>query len=159
MVELICPYCYSGFLEEVSPELDSSEEESFPRLSFIPEPLTMLVEFNDYNVDERVEEGVEDLAAIFCNDQIKAIPTVVINSEFLEKDIQCAVCLEKFNLQEKAKQLPCSHLYHEKCIIPWLERQATCPNCRSQVQYRNRSITGLNSRNSNTVDSLEELTL
>ncbi|GFV88560.1 e3 ubiquitin-protein ligase RNF126 [Trichonephila clavipes] len=130
--------------------------------------------FDDYNVDEEVDalasQLLDEVEIVgpppLPKDQIKAMPTVVVNSEFLEKGVQCTVCMDDFSLREKAKQLPCSHLYHEKCITPWLERQATCPNCRDVIQVqrknkRSRSCprTRLNSRNSDSRRSSEASTL
>jgi hypothetical protein len=35
---------------------------------------------------------------------------------------ECAVCKDEFTLGECTKQLPCSHRYHQQCIMPWLEQ-------------------------------------
>lgn len=32
-----------------------------------------------------------------------------------------------------AKKLRCGHLFHVHCLRSWLERQQTCPICRSLV--------------------------
>jgi len=49
----------------------------------------------------------------------------------------CAICLDEFEQQEKVRVLPCSHRFHEPCLIPWLtERHASCPLCKFDVlQY------------------------
>ncbi|KIJ61217.1 hypothetical protein HYDPIDRAFT_177117 [Hydnomerulius pinastri MD-312] len=55
-------------------------------------------------------------------------------SPLLEKN--CAVCKEQFKLETEdpgelvAMTLPCKHLFHEGCILPWLEISRTCPLCR-----------------------------
>ncbi|GIX83125.1 RING-type E3 ubiquitin transferase [Caerostris darwini] len=67
-------------------------------------------------------------------EEIKQLPIICVTDELHKEDIQCTICMEGFILREKAKKLPCSHLYHEKCIRPWLEKQATCPNCRSLIK-------------------------
>lgn len=45
-----------------------------------------------------------------------------------ESDLaSCPVCSEAFADAEtgtSAKRLPCQHLYHDSCILPWLERGA-----------------------------------
>jgi len=33
-------------------------------------------------------------------------------------------------LGEKIRKLPCKHIFHDKCILPWLDMNSTCPNCR-----------------------------
>ena len=35
--------------------------------------------------------------------------------------------------QQVTTQLPCSHLFHENCVFPWLEMKQTCPICRLEL--------------------------
>jgi hypothetical protein len=42
----------------------------------------------------------------------------------------CSVCSDGFRKGEKIRKLPCKHIFHDKCIMPWLEKNSTCPNCR-----------------------------
>lgn len=72
-------------------------------------------------------------------DQMKLLPMVTVSKEDVEKEIQCTICMEDFAVREKAKCLPCSHFYHESCITPWLDRHATCPNCRKPVEIKLKS--------------------
>uniref|UniRef100_A0A7S4CRU0 RING-type domain-containing protein n=1 Tax=Eutreptiella gymnastica TaxID=73025 RepID=A0A7S4CRU0_9EUGL len=46
----------------------------------------------------------------------------------------CAVCQEEFGLGDLATTLPCAHLFHGRCIEPWLARNGTCPLCRMDVR-------------------------
>jgi len=49
-------------------------------------------------------------------------------------DPVCPVCLEGFENGEHVRALPCSHLYHRKCIDPWLQTASnSCPICKRQV--------------------------
>ena len=43
---------------------------------------------------------------------------------------KCAICTEVFEKDEKVSKLGCEHVFHSECLIPWLEIQNTCPNCR-----------------------------
>lgn len=63
-------------------------------------------------------------------DDIKKLAKVEISEEQVSKNLQCSVCMEDFVLKESVRQLPCSHIYHNDCIIPWLEMHGTCPICR-----------------------------
>lgn len=63
-------------------------------------------------------------------EQIDELPVVKVNSHHLESKIQCSICLENFVLDEEGMSLPCNHLHHKFCIIPWLQLHATCPVCR-----------------------------
>lgn len=55
-------------------------------------------------------------------------------SDILGKD--CAICKEQFSLQTDDPDelmvvtLPCKHIFHEPCIMPWLKSSGTCPVCR-----------------------------
>lgn len=51
-----------------------------------------------------------------------------------DKGVKCPVCLLKFKRKEKLHQMPCKHLFHSSCILPWLnnvrrspEHPAHCP--------------------------------
>ncbi|XP_032809282.1 E3 ubiquitin-protein ligase RNF126-B-like isoform X2 [Petromyzon marinus] len=66
-------------------------------------------------------------------DKIMAIPTISISSEQVDCGLECSVCKEDFDEGEKARQLPCKHIYHTDCIIPWLEMHDTCPVCRTSL--------------------------
>ncbi|KAK0481770.1 hypothetical protein IW261DRAFT_1418771 [Armillaria novae-zelandiae] len=49
------------------------------------------------------------------------------------------VCKEQFSLETEDPDeqvvvtLPCSHPFHEPCILPWLKSSGTCPVCRHQL--------------------------
>lgn len=64
---------------------------------------------------------------------IQRLPTVTISQASVDANLQCMVCFEDYKLDEKVRELPCSHLYHSICIVPWLELHGTCPVCRSSV--------------------------
>ena len=55
------------------------------------------------------------------DEQLKNLPVVTIGQEEVEKNVQCAVCMEDFQLNDKAKKLPCKHYFHEPCITEWLK--------------------------------------
>ncbi|XP_077251738.1 uncharacterized protein LOC143890956 [Tasmannia lanceolata] len=45
----------------------------------------------------------------------------------------CMVCLDEFTVGMKVKSMPCSHMFHEACIVEWLEKSNMCPICRFQM--------------------------
>ena len=47
--------------------------------------------------------------------------------------IDCSVCKDEFELSQVLKKLPCSHLFHVDCLIPWLKQRNSCPTCRFEL--------------------------
>lgn len=61
--------------------------------------------------------------------------TIELKSEFAVHECdsdQCAVCLEK---ECNTMLLPCTHQFHDECIIRWTEHQFTCPLCRTEISH------------------------
>lgn len=65
---------------------------------------------------------------------IEGLPTVLVQQEDVENGSDlCAICKDVVELNEPAKQLPCLHLYHSECILPWLTTRNSCPMCRHEL--------------------------
>lgn len=57
--------------------------------------------------------------------------------EITDKDITCSICLDTFETGDKVHKLSCNHYFHSDCetcpgIIPWLQKNHTCPVCRTE---------------------------
>ncbi|XWS74948.1 hypothetical protein CRYUN_Cryun01aG0042300 [Craigia yunnanensis] len=64
---------------------------------------------------------------------VEAMPTVVINETHIHNELYCAVCKEQFVFGTKVRNMPCDHLYHSNCILPWLQLRNSCPACRHEL--------------------------
>ncbi|CAE6039428.1 unnamed protein product [Arabidopsis arenosa] len=66
---------------------------------------------------------------------IEALPVIEIDPTHLVSDSQshCAVCKENFVLKSSAREMPCNHIYHPDCILPWLAIRNSCPVCRHEL--------------------------
>uniref|UniRef100_A0A1B6MIN3 RING-type domain-containing protein n=1 Tax=Graphocephala atropunctata TaxID=36148 RepID=A0A1B6MIN3_9HEMI len=62
------------------------------------------------------------------------IPTITITQDQVDTKLQCSVCCEEFEVREAASLLECAHMFHPRCIHPWLQLNTTCPVCRHDLQ-------------------------
>ncbi|XP_031254459.1 uncharacterized RING finger protein C2A9.04c-like [Pistacia vera] len=65
-------------------------------------------------------------------DAIRKLEKVKVQD--LMSTTQCTVCLEELkDVNLEVVRMSCSHLYHEECIVKWLETNCTCPLCRYEL--------------------------
>ncbi|CAM6082718.1 unnamed protein product [Calypogeia fissa] len=65
---------------------------------------------------------------------VDCLPSISIEQRHLDDgSAVCAICKDVVALGEPAKQLPCLHLYHNDCILPWLNSRNSCPVCRYEL--------------------------
>ncbi len=48
----------------------------------------------------------------------------------MDSSDNCAICMEA--LGDDGVPLNCGHLYHGKCVVPWLQKGGGCPTCRDK---------------------------
>lgn len=64
---------------------------------------------------------------------VDAMPTVRIAEKHLCIESHCAVCTDEFEIGGEAREMPCKHIYHADCILPWLAQHNSCPVCRHEM--------------------------
>ncbi|XP_061353335.1 E3 ubiquitin-protein ligase RDUF1-like [Gastrolobium bilobum] len=64
---------------------------------------------------------------------IESMPVIKIVHSHVYAELQCAVCMEPFELNCDAREMPCGHVYHSDCIVPWLSVRNSCPVCRHEL--------------------------
>ncbi|KAK4785400.1 hypothetical protein SAY86_002089 [Trapa natans] len=99
--------------------------------------------FGDYFIGSGLEQLIQQLAENDPNrygtppaskSAVEALPTVRITDEILNSEMnQCAVCQDDFEKDMEVKQMPCKHIYHSDCLLPWLELHNSCPVCRHEL--------------------------
>lgn len=57
---------------------------------------------------------------------------------------ECTICCNEFVkgfllynmvfIGEIIMKLPCSHIFHEGCLLPWFNKESRCPNCRMDLK-------------------------
>jgi len=60
------------------------------------------------------------------------IDSVLCVGEVLE-DLICAICSDVLEDAKEIKIKNCEHLYCSICILQWIEEDAVCPQCRTQI--------------------------
>ncbi|EEF30571.1 E3 ubiquitin-protein ligase Praja-2 [Ricinus communis] len=74
--------------------------------------------------------GAPPAAVSFVN----SLPLVIVNEEHEKHDgLACAICKDVLSIGTEVNQLPCFHLYHPSCILPWLSARNSCPLCRFEL--------------------------
>ncbi|KAH7541910.1 E3 ubiquitin-protein ligase RZF1 [Ziziphus jujuba] len=130
------------------------------------------VDIGDYFMGPGLEELIEQLT---MNDRrgpppasrtsIDAMPTIRITRNHLLTELHCPVCKDKFELGSEAREMPCNHIYHSDCIVPWLVQHNSCPVCRVELPSRgtasasarsNRNLGGENNSSDNGSSSSRE---
>ncbi|XP_071734817.1 RING-H2 finger protein ATL70-like [Rutidosis leptorrhynchoides] len=77
-----------------------------------------------------VDVGIDD-------ETILSYPTLLYKDAKINKwdsgfSTCCSICLGDYKGSDMLRQLPdCGHLFHVKCVDPWLRLNPTCPNCRT----------------------------
>jgi flagellar hook-basal body complex protein FliE len=63
------------------------------------------------------------------------LPHVIVTQEHVtdKGGLICAVCKDPMQVKSRVLQLPCKHMYHPGCILPWLNTRNTCPVCRYEL--------------------------
>jgi hypothetical protein len=52
-----------------------------------------------------------------------------------QKQNDCAICFDSFQQFEQIRELQCvgKHIFHQKCIAAWFDRNPVCPLCRTRM--------------------------
>jgi len=59
-----------------------------------------------------------------------------LSERVLEEKIEgmCMICFDEFDIDQNVLELPCHHLYHKDCIVPYFKEHSNkCPSCRCEV--------------------------
>ncbi|OIS97865.1 PREDICTED: probable E3 ubiquitin-protein ligase RHC2A [Nicotiana attenuata] len=90
---------------------------------------------------------------------IESMPTIEIVPSHVDVESHCAVCMESFELGTEAREMPCKHLYHSDCILPWLSLRNSCPVCRQELPTESGGDSNEQNRNVGHDDEAVGLTI
>ena len=80
----------------------------------------------------QLEEEVGSVSKGLTKEKIKKIPEKPFHKALFDDNLDCIICMEKFEENEKVKQLLCGHIFHGDCIDKWLAKEKKCPFCKSE---------------------------
>jgi Ring finger domain len=46
--------------------------------------------------------------------------------------MNCSICLKSLELREEIVSTQCDHCFHKNCLVVWIRKSETCPNCRER---------------------------
>ncbi|XP_022877743.1 E3 ubiquitin-protein ligase At1g63170-like isoform X1 [Olea europaea var. sylvestris] len=56
------------------------------------------------------------------------------NSTKDDENTECCICLAKYRVKDEIRQLPCTHIFHLKCVDQWLKIISCCPLCKHGLE-------------------------
>lgn len=54
--------------------------------------------------------------------------------KLLGKDAECVICTEDLPCGTKIVEMPCLHVFHDGCLMRWLNNHNSCPVCRFELK-------------------------
>ena len=98
---------------------------------------------NVQNQEEEVDKKTVDSDDIPLSQIISKVPpsiglapaTLDDSSSSNDAAMVCAICLDEFENADRYRELPCHHVFHSKCIDPWLTKNSSCcPMCKVDIE-------------------------
>lgn len=115
---------YPSFLDALSSIFSFNEEAQMENII----NYLMANDPNKYGNPPASKEEINKLEKIKVTDiNFKEICT-------LNADNSCSVCKDDYELNQSLTKLPCNHVFHDDCILPWLKERNSCPTCRFELK-------------------------
>ena len=168
--DLNCPLCQSTFLEELSVSLRPSPFEAGGLRSQRSGNLTELtaqqsrrlanaaamlriLESRLYDELDFIQRSTAAMAVDAENKlspltltQMSKLKTPTISVDLCCSQPSCPLCMEDYKIEEAVTQLPCSHIFHNECVLPWMNMKNSCPICRECISNELPTLLELEAR-------------
>jgi hypothetical protein len=152
--DLICPHCQSTFLEEVGENNQTVARHHHTHGQLTNDQSRRITNATAMLrlLESQLREELESLQQAFAtasarmneegggNKQKKLtkvmtsrLRRVAVNLDMACSQPSCPVCNEDFTIGNNVLRLPCSHIFHDLCVMPWLEMKQNCPICRAEL--------------------------
>ena len=80
-------------------------------------------------------ETYEPMLIPATKSSIQALEKVKFQQGLMNSVQECTICMEGFQTGLEVTRMPCSHVYHEGCIVKWLKTSHFCPLCRYPMPH------------------------
>ena len=134
--------------------LNRTPNHNIPRINLRMTPLTLFNTLTnpDGPMRQILQASFDDTGGV-----IKRASSGFIQSlkapDVVHSDCNCGVCQDEIEDTQKDDllELPCKHIYHKDCILPWFDKSNTCPICRKDFDSKEvSSTTGTDISDTNT---------
>ncbi|KAM0987198.1 hypothetical protein ACFX2G_011532 [Malus domestica] len=128
-------------LDTENPDGENPERRTLRERIFLVDPFNQRVAVigGDSDLDSLLQGlGGKDGQPPASKASIDAMPSVKI----VEVDVgsECSICLEQFEVDGVAKEMPCKHRFHGDCIERWLKLRGSCPVCRFTMPVEEEEV-------------------
>ncbi|KAI3967589.1 hypothetical protein MKW92_048785 [Papaver armeniacum] len=98
----------------------------------------VLCHWGNGSIDKRLARDIIDLQLpITYSSLFDAVNMKIFNHDNgKQRKNECSICLKEFENGIGIGELPCSHVFHMRCIVNWFAHVTNCPLCRSRVDPR-----------------------
>jgi len=114
------------------------------------EQLQLAFESSHLRMSEEIRNGVNRNAAAAAASKKKLTKIMAGKVRLTKLDLDtlcsqpsCPICSEDFLVSSSVTKLPCTHIFHHSCVVPWLEMKQNCPICRAEITDEIPTLTEL----------------
>ena len=140
---LICPECEGGFVEELTesdnrfrtehPSLSDEQTRRMANAALILRLLESSLREEWSQIESTQDQTANLKKKVLTKSMLFSLKHTSLSLDAKMEQPCCPVCSEDFIVGEKVLKMPCTHVYHRTCVMPWLETKKTCPICRFEL--------------------------
>ena len=84
------------------------------------------------NIDENNEDN--ENREVLTEEEFENLEIIKIDDNHIQSELECSICIDKFEKDQEAIKLKCNHLFHKNCIKSHLLNfNNNCPLCRENI--------------------------
>ncbi|XP_054819481.1 E3 ubiquitin-protein ligase At1g12760-like [Prosopis cineraria] len=80
-----------------------------------------------------VSPASDQLISLLPSRPYAPLPPSPDSHDHSQEHDECCICLAKYKEKEQVRELPCNHIFHQKCVDQWLRIISCCPLCKQGI--------------------------